>query len=39
MGALHDDRARYYNTTANGVISGVAHRPMPGAGLAALACA
>jgi hypothetical protein len=25
MGALHDDRARYYNATANGVISGVAH--------------
>jgi|SRR5690349_637197 Porin subfamily len=25
MGALHDDRARYYSATANGVISGVAH--------------
>jgi Porin subfamily len=25
MGALHDDRARSYNATANGVISGVAH--------------
>lgn len=25
MGALHDDRARYYNATANGVIAGVAH--------------
>jgi hypothetical protein len=25
MGALHDDRARYYNATANGLINGVAH--------------
>ena len=25
MGALHDDRARYYNATANGLLAGVAH--------------
>jgi Porin subfamily len=25
MGALHNDHARYYNATANGVIAGVAH--------------
>lgn len=25
MGALHDDRVRYYNAIANGLISGVAH--------------
>ena len=39
MGALHDDRARYYNATANGVISGVAHPADAGRWPPALACA
>jgi hypothetical protein len=29
MGALHDDRARYYNTTANGVICQAAQSAQP----------
>jgi hypothetical protein len=38
MGALHDDRARYYDTTANGAIAGVAHPADAWVGLSALAC-